>query len=282
MNNNKTIRNLCLFIDESGVANPKVVQSPVYILAGCSVTDQSRQKLKIEADQIKFKYWGRTDVVFHSKEMSRKEGEFELFKDVKVWHEFQKDLFSYLANNIYQLFFVIVDKEKAKIQNWAEISVYRETANLMVRNFILSLIAQGDCRGRLVVESATSEKDFCFHQSARLFLSRGIQDVEINFTQVQNVLTEISFVTKKNFDIEEQIADLLAYAAKLKYTEKKNLDSYEKRIIKIMISKLYRMNPNTGTVKQRYYSKINGIEVLPVKSKKTGSGHHAPLPVFSK
>jgi len=30
-------------------------------------------------------------------------------------------------------------------------------------------------------------------------------------------LTEVSFVTKKNFDVEEQLADILAYGLRLKY-----------------------------------------------------------------
>ncbi|MEK7516987.1 MAG: DUF3800 domain-containing protein [Patescibacteria group bacterium] len=74
------MRNLCLFIDESGIANPKVTNSEVYILAGCMVDDYAREKLKIEADQIKFKYWTKTNIVFHSKEIGRKEGDFKIFK----------------------------------------------------------------------------------------------------------------------------------------------------------------------------------------------------------
>src|SRR3989338_9745722 len=112
------MRSVCLFIDESGDANPRVTSSPVYILAGCMIDDENRQKLKIGADQIKFKYWSRTNIVFHSKEIGRKEGVFKIFKDRKTFDAFQQDLFNFLSNNSFQMFFVLIDKQEALKQNW--------------------------------------------------------------------------------------------------------------------------------------------------------------------
>jgi len=75
----------------------------------------------------------------------------------------------------------------------------------------------------------------------------------------------VSFVTKKNFDIEEQIADLLVYGAKLKLIGQKlvNLSNYEKNIIKIMNQKLFKMDPKTGLKKRKYYSVMKSFEILP-------------------
>ena len=72
------------FIDELGSASPKSIQSKLYILSGIMVTSQSRDRLKIMADQIKFKYWGKTDIVFHSREIGRKEGDFSILKDEEI------------------------------------------------------------------------------------------------------------------------------------------------------------------------------------------------------
>lgn len=259
------MRTLCLFIDESGDANPKVRNSETYILSGCMVDDFAREKLKIEADQIKFKYWSRINVVFHSREMGRKEGEFKIFKDRKIFEVFQKDLFNFLSKNGFQMFFVLVDKSKAFKVNWNDRKVYEDTSFIMIRNFILSLLAQDNMKGRVVVESATSLKDFYFHRAASYFLSRGIPELGVSYKQVQDVLTEISFVTKKNHDIEEQIADLLAYSAKLKFKGKQQagMSSYEKSILKIMNSKIFKMNPQTGERKKKYYSKIDGFKIVP-------------------
>ena len=259
------MKSLCLFIDESGDANPKVTKSKVYILAGCMTDDYGRTKLKVEADQIKFKFWSRTDIVFHSREIGRKEGDFKILKDAKIYTEFKKDIFNFLQNNSYQTFFVLVDKQKATKSNWNNRKAYEETARIMVRNFILALIAQGNVKGRLVIESATSLKDFYFHKAASYFLSHGISDLNISFKDVQNVLTEISFVTKKNHDIEEQISDLLAYGARLKFEGKKEstMNEYEKKIVKIMKAKAFKMDPNTGARKKKYYSSIDSFKIMP-------------------
>lgn len=259
------MKNLSLFIDESGLANPKVISSEVYILSGCMVEDYAREKLKIEADQIKFKYWTRTNIVFHSKEISRKKGDFKIFKDKKVFDNFQQDLFSFLLKSVYQMFFVLVNKQEALKQNWNDRKIYAETSTIMVKNFILSLLAQDNGKGRLVIESASAEKDFYFHKAAGHFLSNGFPDLNVSFKQVQDVLTEISFVSKKNHDIEEQIADLLAYAAKLKFKSKKqtNMPSYEKGVFRIMNSKIFKMHPETGEKKKKYYSKIDSFKTIP-------------------
>lgn len=259
------MKNLCLFIDESGIANPKVTNSEVYILAGCMVDEYSREKIKIEADQIKFKYWTRTNIVFHSKEIGRKEGDFKIFKDKKVFDHSQHDLFNFLLKNSYQMFFVLVNKQEELKQNWNDKKVYHETSTLMVKNFTLSLLAQDNVKGRLVVESASAAKDFYFHKAAGYFLSHGFSSLGVSFKQVQDVLTEISFVSKKNHDIEEQLADLLAYAAKLKFKGKKqmNMSSYDKGISRIMNSKIFKMHPETGQKKKKYYSQIDSFKVIP-------------------
>ncbi|OGK33972.1 hypothetical protein A3F58_03050 [Candidatus Roizmanbacteria bacterium RIFCSPHIGHO2_12_FULL_37_9b] len=157
-----------------------------------------------------------------------------------------------------------LDKNKSLKANWTTDKNYEETASILVKNFILSLLASGS-KGRLVVESATSKRDFVFHKVASNYLSNGIWSLGIKLDKVQDVLTEVSFVTKKNFDIEEQIADLLIYGAKLKLLGKKltSLNDYDKNIIKIMSQKLFKMDPKTGIKKKKYYSEIKSFAILP-------------------
>lgn len=116
-----------------------------------------------------------------------------------------------------------------------------------------------------MVESATAQKDFYYHKEAGYFLSNGFKELKIDFRQVQDVLTEVSFVTKKNHDIEEQIADLLAYGLRLKYEKKplSKLSDYEKRLLKIVEGKLFKLNVNTGNKKKKLHSKIKSFKILP-------------------
>lgn len=259
------MKEYCLFIDESGSGNPRVKKSPCYIVCGCLVPEFKRLDLKIRADQIKFKYWGRTSVVFHSREIGRKERDFRILKNRKIYQDFCKDLLSFLSSSGVQLFIVVVDYEQAVKLNWNSQKVYKETAAVIVRNFILSLLALGDVKGRLVIESATAEKDFIFHKTAGYFLSGGLPHLNVTHKAVQGVLTEVSFVTKKNHDIEEQIADLFSYAAKLKFLKKKkdSMTAYEQELVKIMNQKLFHMHPETGIKKKKYYSQIEEFKVVP-------------------
>lgn len=258
------MKSINFFIDELGSASPKAIQSKLYILSGIMVTSQSRELLKIKADQIKFKYWNKTNIVFHSREIGRKEGDFHILKDSNINNSFSKDLINFLSQGSFQLFSVLVDKRKMP-KNWNEKTLYKKTSEIIIRNFIFALLAQSNCRGRLIIESATAEKDFYYHKTAGYFLSNGFKKLGIDYKQVQDVLTEISFVTKKNFDIEEQLADILAYGLKLKYEKsaKNKLSDYEKRLIEVVGKKLFNMHPKTGTKKKKLYSQIEGFKVIP-------------------
>lgn len=253
-----------LFVDESGSANPKAAKTGLYIICGCMINKHNREQLKTAADQIKFKFWDRTNIVFHSREIWRKEGDFSILKDFNINKKFYKHLFNFLASGGYQIFAAAVNHEEAAKRNWNSKKVYKETSNIIVKNFILSLLAS-EARGRLVIESATSEKDFNFHKAAGYYLSNGVKEADISSSQVQNALTEISFVSKKNFDIEEQIADLLAYGAKLKFLKKKKseLNEYDNRILTVFNQKLFKIHPNIGGRKKKFYSRIESFKILP-------------------
>ncbi|MFH1561097.1 MAG: DUF3800 domain-containing protein [Patescibacteria group bacterium] len=252
------------FIDELGSASPKATQSKLYILSGIMVASKAREQLKIRADQIKFKYWDRTDIIFHSREIGRKEGNFNILKDESTNKNFTRDLIRFLHQGGFHLFGVIVDKTKIP-KNWNEKTLYKKTSEIIIKNFIFALLAQRNCRGRLIVESATAEKDFYYHKTAGHFLSNGFKKPKVDFRQVQNVLTEVSFVTKKNFDIEEQLADILAYGLRLRYEKRSEseLSDYEKRLVKVVDKKLFSMPPGTGTEKKKFYSQIETLRVLP-------------------
>jgi hypothetical protein len=251
------------FIDELGSASPKAHHSKLYILSGIMVTSQSREQLKIKADQIKFKYWSKTNIVFHSREIGRKEGDFSILNDKKININFTKDLMKFLNQGSFQLFGVLVDKTKIP-KNWNEKTLYKKTSEDIIKNFIFALLAQSSCRGRLIVESATAEKDFYYHKTAGYFLSNGFKKLGINYKQVQDVLTEISFVTKKNFDIEEQLADILAYGLKLKYEKPttNKLSEYERKLIRVVNKKLFNTPLTTGKKKKKLYSQIKSFKII--------------------
>lgn len=267
MNNlNKKQYQYKLFIDELGVANPKVKQSEVYILSGCSIDSRERLNIKIWADHIKFKYWGRTDIVFHSREIGRKENDFKIFKNKKLFEEFMSDLESFILHSNFKMFFVIIDKEKAIKENWNQDKIFKESSNGMVKNFLLAMLSN-DSNGKIVVESAGAEKDFYFHKTLGYYLSGGVPELKVDYKKIQETVTSISFVTKNNYDIEEQLADLFAYASKCKYFVKKKKNfkkgAYEDMMISLLNKKIFKIPIKAGSGKMKYFDEIESFLILP-------------------
>lgn len=258
-----------LFIDELGQANPISKQSEVYVLSGCTVEESQRDFLKIQADQIKFKYWGHTDVVFHSREIARNEGLFAIFnKNKSKKDEFYIDLFGLLQRSFLVMFIVICDNRQARRIGWNSDKVIKETSNLIFLHFVTWLLGIANAKGKINIESATAEKDRYYLNTFSYFLSPGNKQINISYKIIQKLLTSISFVTKRNHDIEEQLADLFAYAAKCKYLsliKKKTfkIGTYEDKIIKLLDSKLWHLPELAKEKKMQFYKNIEPFCIIP-------------------
>lgn len=258
-----------LFIDELGIASPKAAESKTYALTGIMVRNDLRDELKIKADQIKYKYWSKTDVVFHSREIGKNLGNFSIFnKNQTLKESFLKDLLEYLSNSPLTVLSIIVDKQGALKKNWNDIKIFKETIRLLYYNYLAFLFGKESSNGKIVVESATAEKDVYYLKYFAYFTSPKCIELNIDYKKVQQVLTSISFVTKRNFDIEEQIADLFSYAAKCKFErefkQKSFLtNSYENKILKILNSKLFSKPKNLSKKKSNFYEKVDSFIVLP-------------------
>lgn len=262
-------KNLLLFIDESGNCDPHNKQSDYYILCGCCVPENKKDQLKIYADQIKFRYWGRTNVVFHSRDLYTNRKDFVIFRNNPLQkNEFLKNLFIFLKQSPITLLIILIDKKLAKKRGWNKIKIVKETVHNLLYHFIAILFSNPAFKGKIVIESATAEKDRYFLNSFSYFLSPGFAEFDGNFIKVRQVLTSISFVTKNNLDIETQIADLFAYSARCKFEAEKNnkhfaKNTYEAKMITLLEQKLFQPPYSTKENKIRFYKKIKPFLVLP-------------------
>ncbi len=266
MQNNFSKDKYRLFIDELGTPSPKDVFSDVYILSGCSVKKGESHDMKILADQIKFKYWGRTDIVFHSREIGKKENDFAIFKDKpEKFTEFINDLKNFLLTSNFKLFFVIVDKDKARKAGWEVMKIYKDTTAFLIRNFLLVLFIN-DLRGEIVIELGSAQKDITFIKAFSYFVGAGIPEAGIDISTAQRMFTAMSFVTKKNHDIEEQIADMFAHAAKIRYQggiKGGKLGDFENMILSLLNSKLFFVPENPTRDRKKLYKLVEPFLCIP-------------------
>lgn len=259
-----------LFIDELGESTPKRYrQSPFFIVSGCSINQEKRDKISRGLDQIKFKYWDSTDIIFRSSEIGRKEKDFLIFKnDPQRFREFIKNLDSFLSACPLVLLGVVVDQKEAFRRNWAQRSIVKNAYDCLFTNFIRLLSAQNSF-GEIVQEASTTLQDITIYEKFYEYQAVGLPNEDITDKEVKKRLTSLSFVTKRHMDAEAQLADLLSYGLKLEYKIRRKLskltsfNSYEKIIRKQARSKLYKIPKNIAAKKKLKYKNFQSLTTLP-------------------
>lgn len=251
----KTKTSYQLYLDETGIPNPITPANhlPYFILSGLLVNVFQNENLKIRAGQVKFKYWGRTDIIFHSREIGKREGDFAILKDPVIEAEFHNDLVNFMTNQSTKTIIVAVNKNSAVSAGWNEKMVYENAADMMI-SFFIEFLQKRRARGKIIVESSNTVKDIAFLKKYSYYLSNGFPSLGLSNSDIKDLLTAISFVSKRNFDIETQIADLLAYPASYRCLCDDGLktmipNSYEDRMCNVLQSKLVVINSKNSFIK---------------------------------
>ena len=234
----------CLYVDETGSPNHGH-HDPNYTLCGIIVRPYQAENIKTHADQIKFKYWNTTDVVFHSHEMGKKINKFDILKDSTIEKAFFDDLFEFLQKAEFRIIVVSVDKVKAKSLGLTSNQVQDIAADKMIECFT-EFLSKGKFIGKIVMESSGG-KDMAFYKRYSSSLSQGLKTLGLTHKNVKDLLTSISFVNKNNHDIETQLADIFAYPATrlfLHNEAKKSLinNTYEHSICEVLKKKLAKIS----------------------------------------
>lgn len=229
-----------LYVDESGVHDLNHFDKN-FTLCGIVVNQYQAENLKIKADQIKFKYWNNTDIVFHSHEIGAKKNDFAILKDPTINKNFLTDLLIFLNTTGYHIIVVSINKDKAKALGWTSDQILDIANDNLIEIFLEYLASDGN-KGQIVMESS-SAKDIAFYKRYAKYLSHGFPKLSLTPDNVKKTLTSLSFVSKNNHDIESQLADLFAYPATCKFLHDENIktmaaSSYEQKICNIMSAKV--------------------------------------------
>lgn len=258
-----------LYVDELGMSHPKSHKaSPYYILLGCIVDEAHQRDLLEQAGHIKFKYWGRTDIIFHSAEIARNLNDFSIFKDDEAKrNEFIKDLLDLLHRTPVHITAAVIDKQKAFQNSWSEKTVIRRTASSVLFNFLAFIYTKRPCRGHVIIEASSAQRDGVYLEAFGELLAPSFKQRHPHFVDIRNHLTSINFVTKQNHDIESQIADLLVYGIRCQLDKDRgiviNRGSYQEKIMNLANSKLIRPIASMSKEKKLFYDLITPIDIQP-------------------
>ena len=273
------MRHYKLFIDETGHPH-KNHHSTHFALVGIIIEDHKQEVLKTNADLIKFKYWDRTNVVFHSEEIGKKVGDYTIFaQDINSAKKFEKQLLHFLNTCPIHVVAAVVDKKKAYRVGWKEETIVTKAGESLVMDFLAFLYGQGDAQGRIVYETSGSTRDNLYLKAFHRYLDPGWEQKHPEYMNVREHITSITFASKLNHDTEMQIADIFSYAATCHNKLINKLvtfdsGSYEKKLLDALNKKKLSVPVGiTDKKKKKYYSQINGLAFYPSnmsrKKKKT-------------
>lgn len=223
-----------LSIDESGKASFEHA-SKLFILSAVLIRENFKPKLDIKIRKLKKKFFKDEDLVFHSRDMFRKKGQFSLLRDTKNETLFWSEFISILNNDEISFIFVITDKQKAKKQGWQPKTILKRSYFRLAELFLTNL-TKDQSKGKIVAESDPSQDLFLMEAHA------GLQSLNQSY---RNCVTSISFVKKTNLDPDVQIADALAPIAGMIFSGITAKSRIEKIKVKLIERKLLdKQNPS--------------------------------------
>ncbi|MPM20694.1 hypothetical protein SDC9_67130 [bioreactor metagenome] len=257
-----------LFLDESGDSNlPSYEDSPYFVASGVLVNDKVRDIIKNEFENFKLKYFGDKKYVFHSNELRSTLHWRWSKKNPNYLIDFSNDLEKLLKRLPFYLFMVTVRKQKAFERSWTKQVEYERVYRSIIGSTIKFLIAR-DVKGRICSEACNFEQDLEIYKAFFHFISNGISRLSITHKDVKNHLTSLSFVTKKNHDCEEQIADMFGSMGKVGFEIKNGITKIDEldEINKVLYRNLEKRTVvpiATRRDKKALYDSINPFVIFP-------------------
>lgn len=187
---------------------------------------------------------------------------------------FCRDLKNLFKKSYFELVSCVLDKEKAFVKKnvvleqsnkkmkyiWSQENVYHLTYRHILRSFVYLLVIR-DAVGKICVEASSDQQDIIIYKEFFSLQANGIPELDISHEEVKERLSSLNFVTKHNGDIEEQLADLMGYANKLKFLldkklkKESDLNQYDKMILKALKSRSLNISANLSIPRLKRISK---------------------------
>lgn len=259
------------FLDESGDSNPKTyAQSPFFIVTGCAIPRNNQSAIARNLDQLRYKYGGVNwqSIRFHSSVIGAKFGAWRFLKDQNKEQEFADDILWAVRESQIEILSVLVDKSQLIPTSWQARTVYRKVFRKLLYSYICFLELK-NAHSDVVAEASKSSQDIMLYQQFFHFQTNGLSELGLSHQVVKKRLTGLSFVTKHNHDPEEEVADLLAYAVRLKHEISKGLrlksklTPYQRAVLKALDMKLVRVPPYIDRRKKKIAAALCPIAFLP-------------------
>lgn len=232
-------------MDESGKASYNH-PSKEFALMGIVIPEKFKPKLVAKLKKIKLKYFQDEEIVLHYSEISRKRNLFNILRDKGVEDRFWCDILSVLDNYNITYFFTLVDKANSRKAGWLDKTVVQQSYLGLVKMYVCSLGKME--KGKIVTESDCFQDEY-LAKAHNIYQTKGIKECGLTGKDYWGKITSLSFVNKKNFDPEVELADLLGSSIRLKYRleckgSKEKVNKVERKKFKFINRKIDKNKSN--------------------------------------
>jgi len=149
------------FLDESGDHNLANIDNnfPVFCLVGCVFEKEFYNEVARPAiDAFKLRFWGRTDVILHSRDIRKRQKEFSFLADISCRSEFYSALNGLISELEFTIISVTILKEYYRNQYGDEAKhPYHLALSFIMERFQMAL-RRGDA-GKIIAESRGRRED---------------------------------------------------------------------------------------------------------------------------
>ena len=200
-----------LFMDESGDHNLKSIDNnfPAFCLAGC-IFDGAyyKQVVRPAVDALKIRFWGRTNVIFHSSEIRKHRSDFSFLGDPIKRQEFYKAVNGLIGSLHFTILAVVILK-RAHLDQYGDGArhPYHLSLEFILERYSMLMNRRGrTAEGYMMAESRGLKEDDLLKNQYFNLKQFGTR-FQSNMSNVTNFWME-----KKEANIAGlQIADLVVY-----------------------------------------------------------------------
>lgn len=193
----------------------------------------------LEIEKLKQKFFNRTDIIFHSRDIRKWQNDFKILGDPKIRSEFYNDLDKLISQTDFTVISSAVLKDKLIQQYGPQADNPYDLSLTFVVERAVFLTDKLRCdKVEVIAEARGKNEDAKLHSQYQIILSNGTQYVEPE--RFAKRLNDIDFKKKEENIAGTQLCDLVAYplANYVLYPDRENI------AFKVINSKMYRQFPN--------------------------------------
>jgi hypothetical protein len=200
-----------LFIDETGDPSLQSVNEdfPIFVLCGCLISNDQYKELQDKVSALKQYFFGRDDIILHSRDIRKCEGVFSKLFDFSIKESFYAELNALISSTSFTVIAVAIRKYDF-IERYGKLAddPYEVSLSFLLERSVMATDSSGGQILHIMAESRGRKEDDILKRRYNRLLDVGTN--HISAIRFQNRIVDMRFRRKECNDCGLQLADLCA------------------------------------------------------------------------